>query len=65
MSNIVDFNNVKEHMDNENKFLDLLDIDIDINNDNVSEITESTLKRIANIKHLALLARQKNECLEM
>ncbi len=63
MSNIVDFNNVKENMDNENKFLDLLDNDI--NNDNVSEITESTFKRIANIKHLALLARQKNECLEM
>lgn len=47
----------------EEKFLDLLDKDID--NGNVKRVPDSVFTRIARIKNKAYLARERNEQLEM
>lgn len=47
----------------EEKFLDLLDKDID--NGNVTRVPDSVFARIARIKNKAYLARERNEQFEM
>ncbi len=62
-SKVIDLSQKKEEILGEEKFIALLDKDI--TEGNASKIPSSVFDRIANIKHKALLARERNELLEM
>lgn len=62
-SKVIDLSQKKEEISRENQFIALLDKDI--SEGNTSKIPSSVFDRIANIKHKALLARERNELLEM
>lgn len=62
-SKVIDLSQKKEEILGEENFIALLDKDI--SEGNASKIPSSVFDRIANIKHKALLARERNELLEM
>lgn len=64
MSNkVISFSQKQNEISTEKKFIELLDKDI--SEGNIEEIPNSVFDRIANIKHKALLARERNELQEM
>jgi len=60
-NNVVDFKTKRLELENECKFLEVLDTEFS----SAKEIPSTVFDRIANIKHQALLARQRNELMEM
>ncbi len=60
---VITLSNERNKAVEENEFISLLDKDI--SNDNAKEIPSSVFDRIANLKHKALLARERNELQEM
>ena len=60
-NNVVDLKSKRLELENENKFLEILDKELDT----AKPIPSTVFERIANIKHQALLARQRNELMEM
>ena len=62
-SKVISFSQKQKKVSEENEFIALLDKDI--SNGIAKEIPNSVLNRIADIKHKALLARERNELQEM
>lgn len=62
-SNVISFSQKQNEATVKKKFINLLDKDIA--KGNIEEIPNSVFDRIANIKHKALLARERNELQEM
>lgn len=62
-SKVISFSQKQKKVSEENEFIALLDKDI--SNGNTKEISGSVFNRIADIKHKALLARERNELQEM
>jgi len=60
-TNVVDFKSKRLELENEFKFLEVLDTELH----SAKAIPSTVFDRIANIKHQALLARQRNELMEM
>ena len=62
-SKVISFSQKQKKVSDENEFIALLDKDIA--NGVAKEIPSSIFNRIADIKHKALLARERNELQEM
>jgi len=62
-SNVISFSQKQNKATVKKEFINLLDKDIA--KGNIEEIPNSVFDRIANIKHKALLARERNELQEM
>jgi hypothetical protein len=62
-SKVISFSQKQKKVSEENEFIALLDKDI--SNGVAKEIPNSVFSRIADIKHKALLARERNELQEM
>jgi len=63
MNKVVSLDQKRKEISNEKEFIGLLDKDID--NGNIEEIPSSVFDRIAAIKHKALIARERQDLLEM
>ena len=62
-SKVISFSQKQKKVSEESEFIALLDKDI--SNGIAKEIPNSVFNRIADIKHKALLARERNELQEM
>jgi hypothetical protein len=60
-NDVIDFKSRRLELENETKFLGLLDKEFDT----AKPIPSSVFDRIAKVKHQAFLARQRHEMLEM